>query len=76
MPMPTRQELQTLRDELQVRVHLASKEVQDAWDSLETRWKHFQAQAQLDKTSSNVGTATQLLAAELKDGYDRIKKAL
>lgn len=76
MPMPTREELQTLRDELRVRVHLASKEVQDAWDSLEARWNHFQAQAKLDKTASNVSTATELLAAELKDGYDRIKRAL
>lgn len=76
MPMPTRQELETLHDDLGVRVHLGSKELQDAWESLEARWRRFQAQAELDKTASNLGTAGQLLAAELKDGYERIKQAL
>lgn len=76
MPMPTREELQTLRDDLKVRIHLGSKELQDAWENLEGRWRQFQAQAELDKTASNVGTAGELLAAELKAGYDRIKKAL
>lgn len=76
MAVPTREELQTLRDDLKVRIHLGSKELQDAWENLEARWKHFQAQAQLDQTAANVGTATGLLAAELKDGYQRIKHAL
>ena len=76
MPMPTREELQTLRDDLKVRIHLGSKDLRDAWENLETRWAQFQAKAELDKTASNVGTAGELLAAELKAGYERIKKAL
>jgi len=76
MAMPTREELQTLRDDLKVRIHLASKELQDAWEKLEVRWGHFQSQAELDKTASNVSEATKLLGEELKDGYDRIKRAL
>lgn len=76
MPMPTKEELKTLRDDLKVRLHLASKELQDAWEALEERWRHFQAQAELDKTASNVNEASKLLADELKDGYDRIKRAL
>ena len=76
MPIPTRQELQTLHDDLKVRIHLASKELQDAWGSLEGRWKHFQAQAELDKSASNVNEATKLLAEELQAGYARIKRAL
>jgi len=74
--MPTREELQTLRDDLKVRIHLGSKDLQDAWQNLETRWGQFQAQAELGKTASNLGTAGELLAAELKAGYERIKKAL
>ena len=76
MPMPTTEELQTLRDDLKVRIHLASKELQDTWEGLEARWRHFQAQAELDKTASNVSEASKLLAEELKGGYDRIKRAL
>ena len=76
MPIPTREELQTLRDELKVRVHLGSKELQDAWENLEARWRHFEAQAELDKTASNVSEATKLLGEELKAGYDRMKRAL
>lgn len=76
MPIPTREELQTLRDDLKVRIHLASRDLQDAWEGLEGRWRHFQAQAELDKTTSNVSEAAKLLGEELKDGYNRIKKAL
>jgi len=76
MAMPTRDELQTLRDELKLRIHLGSKELQGVWEDLESRWQHFQTQAKLDKTAANVGTATGLLATELKEGYDRIKRAL
>ncbi len=76
MAMPTREELQALRDDLKVRIHLASKELQDSWQTLEARWRDFQAQAELEKTASNVSEATKLLGAELKDGYDRIKRAL
>lgn len=76
MPIATHDELQTLRDDLKVRIHLGSKEVQQTWENLEARWRRFQAQAELDKTASNVGTAGQLLAAELKEGYERLKKAL
>ena len=59
-----------------MRIYLGSKELQDAWERLEARWRQFHSQAELDKTASNVGTAGELLAAELKAGYDRIKKAL
>jgi hypothetical protein len=76
MSVPTREELQTLRDDLKVRMHLASKELQDAWEDLERRWGHFQAQAKLDQTASNITEATKLLGEELRDGYNRIKKAL
>ncbi len=76
MSMPTREELQALRDDLKVRIHLASKELQDSWQTLEARWRDFQAHAELEKTASNVSEATKLLGAELKDGYDRIKRAL
>jgi len=76
MAVPTREELQTLHDDLKVRIHLASRELQDAWENLEARWRQFQARAGLGKTASNVGEATKLLGEELRDGYNRIKKAL
>ena len=76
MAFPTREELQTLRDDLALRIHLGSKDLQDAWENLEARWHQFHSHAELDKTASGIGTAGELLAAELKAGYERIKKAL
>ena len=69
-------DLKTLRDELKLRVHLGSRDLQDAFAELEGRWSRFEQQAELDRTASNLGEAAKLLGAELKEGYERIRKAL
>lgn len=69
-------ELQRMRDELKLKIHLGSREAQDRWAELEARWARFEAEARLRQTSREVGAALELLGSELKDGYERLRKAL
>ena len=71
-----RAELEELRDELALKVHLASMETRDEWEKLEAKWEKFSAQAHLDETSGNIGEALKLLGNEIAEGYRRIKRAL
>ncbi len=75
------QKLETERDEIRVRMHLAAAEVKDEWEELEKRWEHFQAKsrevgAAASESAAEVGSALDLLADELKAGYRRIRKHL
>lgn len=77
------EELKQKRDELRVRMHLASKEAQDEWEDLEKKMDHFSAQAKkfaadakLKETGSGLGEALGKLGDELKLGYKRIRDAI
>ncbi len=77
------EELKQKRDELRVRMHLASKEVKDEWEELEKKMDHFAAEARkfaedakLGETGSGVGDALKSLGHELKLGYERIRDAI
>lgn len=75
------QRLKTERDELNVRMHLAGAELHDEWRELETRWEHFRAksrqvEAATAESAEDIGAALELLAAELKAGYKRIRSRL
>ena len=77
------EELKQKRDELRVRIHLASREVKEEWDELEKKMDHFAGQAKqfaddagLKETGSGVGEALGNLGHELKLGYERIRDAL
>ena len=63
-------------DELKLKVHLGSKEAQDEWAELQERWNHFESQANLKKSREDVGDALEILGSELKDAFNRIRKAL
>ncbi len=69
-------ELKQTRDELALRVHLASMEVREDWDELEGKWENFKARADVEQTAEGLGTALGQLGHELKDGYKRVRKAL
>lgn len=69
-------ELRRMRDELKLKIHLGSRDAQDRWAELETRWARFEAEARLRQTSREVGAALDLLGSELKEGYERLRKAL
>lgn len=77
------QDLRQKRDELRVRMNLASKELRDEWDELEDKMdefshkaKEFAGEAGLKDTSEGVGKALGRLGHEIKLGYERLRKAV
>ena len=74
-------DMQRLRDELKLQIHLGSKEAQDEYDKLERKWEEMMQEGQplaeaISDTAENVGAAAELAADELKKGYERIRELL
>lgn len=76
-------DLKQKRDELRVRIHLASKEVKEEWDELEEKLddfadktRQFAEDAKLRETGSGVGEALGKLGHELKLGFQRVRDAI
>ena len=69
-------DLKQKRDELRLKIHLASKEAQDEWEELEEKMQEFSSRAELGKTSEGVGDALGKLGEELKQGYKRVRNAI
>jgi len=60
---------------------LAKAEVRDEWDKLEPKWEEVKGKMATvsevaGQTAESVTAAAGLLADEIKEGYERIKKAL
>lgn len=70
------EDLKTKRDEIELKIHLASRDLQRDWEDLEDKWSKFKARAGIDRTAHDVTSAFENLGDELRRGYDRIKKAL
>lgn len=73
--------LKTERDELNVRMHLASSELRDEWLHLEERWDKIQfklekAASAASDSAEDVGAAIHILGDELKAGYRKIREAM
>ena len=73
--------LKQQRDELRVQLNLAQAEARDEWDKLERKWQDMKSKAdaisqEASHTSEEVVEATKLMAEEVKNGYDRIRKLL
>lgn len=68
-------DLKQKRDELKVKLHLASKDAEDEWDSLVSDWDKFVRETQLDKSADEVGEAAKELGLRLKAAFDRIKQS-
>ncbi|MGV7227992.1 MAG: hypothetical protein ACQ9IQ_04955 [Nitrospirales bacterium] len=74
-------DLKQQRDEINVKLHLAKAEVRDEWDKLEPKWEEVKGKMTTvseaaGQAAESVTAAAGLLADEIKEGYDRIKKAL
>jgi len=69
-------DLKQKRDELRLKIHLASKEAQVEWEDLEKKMQEFSSRAELDKTGEGIGDALGKFAEELKLGYKRIRDAI
>jgi hypothetical protein len=77
------EDLKQRRDELRVKVNLASKEIKDEWEELEEKMedfagkaKQFAEDAKLKETGGGIGDALGQLGSELKRGYERIRDAV
>lgn len=70
------EDLKQKRDELRVQINLASREVKDEWEELESRSRKFLAKAELERTGEGVGEALGELGEELKKGYQRLRDAI
>jgi len=68
--------LKRQRDELGLQIHLGTMEAKQEWKGLEAKWDEFAAKADLEESAEGVGGALKVLGNELKQGYERIKKAL
>jgi vacuolar-type H+-ATPase subunit D/Vma8 len=69
-------DLKQKRDELRLKIHLGSKEVQDEWEELEEKMQEFSTRADLGKTTEGIGDALGKVGQELKLGYQRIRDAI
>jgi len=69
-------DLKQKRDELRLKIHLASKDAQDEWEDLEKKMQEFSSRAELDKTGEGISDALGKFAEELKRGYKRIRDAI
>ncbi len=76
-------DLRQKRDELRVKINLASKEVRDEWEGLEEKMdefalkaKQFAGDARLKETGEGLGRALGQLGHEIRLGYERIRDAV
>lgn len=75
-----RRELETLqqtRDDLRVRLHLASSDMKDVWDSLERKWLELEDNAKQlanapEPAAQKLNEAARALMTEIRNGYLRI----
>lgn len=77
----TLEQLKQLRDELQVKLHLAKADAKDEWARLEKQWQEVKpkleaAREEAGKTAESVGAALGQAIDELKKGYDRLRNRL
>ncbi|WP_306146949.1 MULTISPECIES: hypothetical protein [unclassified Roseibium] len=69
-------ELKQTRDEVKLKIHLGSKELQEEWDELEKKWDSFESEAKLGESAQNISEATSLLGDELSKAFKKIRSAL
>lgn len=70
------EDLKRTRDEIKLKIHLGSKDLQTEWSEIEKRWEDFERKADLDRSAKDVGDALQILGSELRDAFQRLRKAL
>ncbi len=72
---------QTVREGLQVRLHLGGAELRDQWERLEHGWQHLEGRLKVlgdesDEVATEISETLHVLAEQLRDGYERIKSLL
>lgn len=75
------QKLAQMRDELKVKMHLAKADARKEWEKLEAKWQEFERKGQAvenatEQSRQEIQEALGELSRELKEGYERIRKAI
>ena len=75
------EKLREVRDELRVQAELGRAELRDRWHELEKSWHQLEGRLKLARDgaredSQNVRVAARLLANELRDSYEHLRKRL
>lgn len=75
------EKLKQRRDELNLQLHLGKAEAKDLWQQTEEKWQHLRDQLeQIDNETGDiakdVGAAAMLVADEIRQGYERLRKLL
>jgi hypothetical protein len=73
--------LRQLRDEVKLQLHLGAADARTSFDQLEKRWQHLEGRVKaLGEASKDelgeIREAAKLLAREIRDGYQHLKKHL
>ena len=71
--------LEQRRDELNLQMHLGKAEAKGLWQETEYKWRHLRSQLdEIDNdtgdVAKDVGAAAMIVAEEIRQGYDRLKK--
>jgi DNA phosphorothioation-dependent restriction protein DptG len=66
--------VETLRDELELQMHLAKKEAQDEWESLDERWKELRSRR--GDVIDTVDSTARGVLHELQEGFKKLRDAL
>lgn len=74
-------DLETQRDELRVRMHLAKQEGQDELARLDAKMDQLRARMgrvseEAQSAAGDVGEAAKLLADEIREGFARVRRSL
>lgn len=72
----TMDDLKRAHDEIKLKVHLGTKDIQDEWTALENRWRSFERKAEIEKSANDVSKALRTLGSELKGAFERVRAAL
>lgn len=75
------EKLAQIRDEQRVKLHLAKADARDEWASVEARWNQLRgrfqkAQEVAEDAGDEVWKDMEALLDDVKQGYDRVRRAL
>ena len=73
--------LRAARDELKVQVHLGAAEARGVWEKAEKSWGHLEGRVKVlaeatHESLEDVGAAIDVLAEEIRRGYQHVRKLL
>jgi phage-related minor tail protein len=74
-------ELRTIRDEIEVQMHLAKLDARDVWNDVEKQWVHAESKlkqvgAAGREAAEDITAATQVVLDEIRSGYEKLKGTL